>query len=306
MQKTVIVVFVTCLLLLSACSGASSETSADKPSHNTYDSFIVDMANDGIITDVEKDWWLGYSTIQDVDEHTKIVEVNGKEHTVTYLISMSQKYSDVPLDRFYDDELYIEYSSLDGTFRCVNYHSLIDDDYYMSNDIEDPYENAYKMAMQIASQYISISDYTLIENQREFTSKDLPRFTEYSFQFLKFVGEYETTDYLNIYITSKGDVRILDIRDIGRYDTIQSSLIDNSAVDASVVAKLDELYGKDGTYTYEICRQTLTYTPEGELAVASVIDLEIKRNTGSDISTAIILATIVDTEGSNYSTTFVN
>lgn len=304
MQKRMIAFFAICLLFLTACAKASPETSADKPSQSAYNSYVVDMANDGVITEVEKDWWLGYSTVQDVDERTKIVEVNGKEHTVTYFTSSSEKYSHVPLNCFHNDEITIEFSSLDGSIRSVYYHNLIDDDYHMKDDMENPYETAYEMAEQIASQYISISDYALIENQWEYTIQGIRRCAVYYFQFLKYAGEYETTDYLTISITSKGDISRLCIRDIGRYDTIQPTQIDNSAVDASVAAKLHELFGKDGTYTYEIDRQTLTYTPEGKLAVASVIDLEIDRFTGSDISTAIILATVV--EGNSYNTNYVS
>ena len=71
-------------------------------------------------------------------------------------------------------------------------------------------------------------------------------------------------------------------------------MIDRTALQCSIETKLDSIYSKYSSYSYEIVKQTVTYTPEWQLAVVSQIELELTPDGESFPSCVVLTTTITD------------
>lgn len=303
MKGKFLLLILLCVVLLTACSSNTTVKKQSEQTAKTYDSYVVDMANDGLITDAEKDWWLGLSSVENTAEGERIVTFNGEEHVVTYRDSFLSGYSHIQLDRYQNDEVIISFSSTDGSFRGIHFKNLIDEDYLARAEVTNPYENARDMAAKIASQYIQVDSYILEETVAELPPEELSsELSLYTFHYVKSIGDFKTGDELYVQITSKGDIRIINIGDIGCFDSIQSTQIDSHALMQSLLARLEELYSGVGSYTYEIVNQTMAYNPDGQLTIVSQIELHVESGIGEGYDTGVVLATVVDSTENGYCT----
>jgi hypothetical protein len=281
-------------MLFSACSSDTPVENQTKFPTEKYPSYVVDMANDGLISDTEKDWWLGIPIVENFAEDTKTAHFNQQKYTVTYRDSIFSGYSHIQINRYCNDEVILSFASTDGSFKGIHYQNLFDADYFIKTELPNPYESACSMAAAIASQYIQVEAYELEETIIEVPSEEIaPNLTLYTFHYIKYVGDFKTSDDLYIQITSKGDLRTIKIGDIGCFDRVTAAQINTSALDQSLHARLKDLYSDIGSYSYEIVNQTMAYSPDNQLTIVSEIELDIITKTGDKYITGVVLSTII-------------
>ena len=286
-----------CIIILVACGIDSSI----KDTSSKYCSYVVNMANDGIIKNVEKNWWFDSNVEGDSIEKKKTATWAGVEYTGEYSKSRYSNYSHVRKDYYENDETILSFYADDGEFEGIHYKSILTTDYYYQDDIENAYEYACSTAKEIASQYIDVEAYRLEEHISEsvHSKAEGEKVILYTFKYVKYLGEFPTTDTFYVQITSKGDLRTMHIGHIGGFDNVDVSKIEKEELDKALDNKLKELYSniQDNSniqsYSYNVLKQTMAYTPENDLAIVSEVEVEIMLEDGSGYETAVSLATVV-------------
>lgn len=288
MKKILIICCVVCCMFISAC-GNPSTTKA-------YESYVCDMANDGIISEFEKTWWTGLPIIDENIQAVKNFSFASESYAGEYDSSLFAKNSPVRFDRYYDKEkgVSLKFESQTGKFMGIHFDSLLKNDYIAMTDKDNSHEFALETATRLASEYIDTEKYTLEEEESVVyaTDNDSNKVILYTFRFVKYIDGFATSEQVYVNVTSKGDLFTLTVSNIGLFDNAGDIKIDRKALDESLNSKIKALYGDRYTYLYDIYKQTLTYSPDGELTVVSAIDLELR----SDVTlvSGVMLATVID------------
>ena len=292
MKKLYLIIIVVIMIISSSCT---TDQIPAKLSHE-YASFIIDMANDGIVKNAEKEWWLGVSYTDTSVDNNKQIEIENLERILQYDSSYYPKYSNTPVNRYRDDELQVLYDSVDNRIRGIHYTRLISDNYFKKEDVPNSFEYTRNAAQKIASQYIDLDSYQLEYSTNTITdpNNNNQNVTLYTFNYVKYVGNFITTDRIYIQFTSKGDFRTLNIGTIGLFDKVDLSNIVQPSINESINQKLGSIYSNLGEYSYSIVEQTLAYTPDGQLCIVSRIELDIYLDNGLSYSTGVVLATVID------------
>ncbi len=302
MKKIVLIVFLSVVfILLSACGNLFRES--DKKSQQGYKCYVCDITNDGIIKDAEKDWWLGLSVSDESVAKEKKYKYEDFEFLYEYKNSNYLKNSPERVDVFYNKEngITVKFYSDSGEFAGIHYNTLINDEYFLKEDVDKPYENALGMAKRIASTYINIDEFVIKE---EITNMQSPaseseetdessQFKIYSFEFIKYAGKYATGESVYVNITSKGDLRTLAIKNIGLTDKIKDQKLDEDKLKASVESKLNDLYSEKYKYSYNITKQVFTLSPENQPVIVSDIEVHVESRDGLEYNTGVVLAAVI-------------
>lgn len=288
MKKILIICCVVCCMFISACGNSSTA--------KAYESYVCDMASDGIISEFEKTWWTGLPIIDEKVQARKIFSFASESYAGEYALLLFAKNSPVRFDRYYDKEkgVSLKLESQTGKFMGIHFDSLLKNDYIAMPDKDNSHEFALARATSLASEYIDTEKYTLEEEQSVVyaTDNDSNKVILYTFRFVKYIDGFATSEQVYVNVTSKGDLFTLTVSNIGLFDDTHDIKIDRDALDESLNLKIKALYGDRYTYSYDIYTQTLTYSPDGELTVVSAIDLELR----SDVTlvSGVMLATVID------------
>lgn len=291
MKKILYVMMLTLSFLLTACNRSSAIT---------YNSFICDYTNDGVISSVEKDWWTGGSKSRQEASDKKETTFQESRFLGSYQDSFLASATHFAMDRYIDNEknATLYYQSSTGQFCGIHFYNLINDEYYSRKDIVDE-KQALEMAKEVLSQYINIDEYRL-KTEHYTLPNDIPNDNQqddsdiimYAFSFVKEIDGFSTSDEATYVITSKGDLFSIRLSDIGLFSEKTLPEIDKTKLTESVEKKLNEIYAKKFSYTYNIVDQTLTISPDGCVVVASQIELAL-----DDLyNTGIILATEIESK----------
>ncbi len=265
-----------------------------------YQSYVCDMANDGIIKKAEKDWWSGLSVYDESVVKEKNFKYGDLECIYEYQDSHYLKYSPERVDVYYNEEngVTATFYSGSGEFAGIHYNNLINDDYYMKKDVEEPNEYTWAMAKMIATTYIDSNDYSVEKVEEDYIYTSLPNsaidcahFKIYTFEIINCSGKYATGESVYVSITEKGDLLTLSINNIGLAKKIKELKIDEDKIKASVESKLKELYDEKYKYSYEINEQIITFSPENKPVMVSDIKVHIESSDDVDINTNVVLAT---------------
>lgn len=87
----------------------------------------------------------------------------------------------------------------------------------------------------------------------------------------------------------------MHVENVGLFEGKQNIFIDSTILNKSIETKLNSIYSKNYSYSYEIINQTLTFTPEEQLAIISQIELELIKN-GDKHNTGVVLTTIINNQ----------
>lgn len=277
------------IIILSACA-------AKKPQTVNYKSFISDMASDGIIQEAEKDWWLGKTESSEFVKKENEIIFQNKKFNCSYLYSYLSPNSPIRLNVYRDDNEKAElfFDATTEKFTGLHFFDLLNPDYAQKEGIDE--DEVLEIAQQIAAQYINFDMYEMISSTIDVTldSESVSdNIVLFEYKFIRYVNEWPTSDQLYICITSKGDLRTLHIENIGLFEKEQNIFIDQAALNSSIESKLDTIYSDNDFYSYEIMNQTLTYTPDWQLAVVSQIELKITKG-GNCYPTGVVLTTIIN------------
>ncbi len=285
-MKKMIAMFSAVILVLSMCCTACSRE-GNKP--KLYDSYVCDMMNDGIIQKAETDWWSVIRPNNPSAEQQKKLTYDGTTYNFVYSTSRGGRYDSFDIDRYTDSTHGIDISVIQGSNDIVGFHrwGLITDEYSFEPDVYATPESALPMARKIASRYIDVDEYRLDVEVVQM-GKRAKEYKSYAFRFVRCIDDFYTSERVYVFISSKGDLITFHFRNLGLFKDKQIS-VDKDALEKSIKAKLDELYASNYAYDYTIERQTLAYTPGGDLAVVSQITVSLVDigNTGVDLTTVI-------------------
>lgn len=123
-----------------------------------------------------------------------------------------------------DDEGYYLADVRDGSFLGIHYTDLVDKEYYLKDELENPYEDALTIAKNIAMQQIDVDEYRIEESVYQFDSSEegVAPVKLYTFRFVKFVGEFRSSNWVYIQVTSKGDLRTIGMRNLECFHEIDA------------------------------------------------------------------------------------
>ena len=130
---TLLIISIMLCLLLTACS--DSKTTSGK-----YKSFICDSANDGIITYVERDWWLRNETSPSTLEEKKVT-FEGIEYRAFYDESTRPAGRHNVRDKYVteDGRVRLHFNSLSGDFSGIFFIGAVTEKYNEA-DIENSHD----------------------------------------------------------------------------------------------------------------------------------------------------------------------
>lgn len=284
MKKILSVLLIFALLLIGFNFVSCKET---EKSGKLYDSFICDMANDGIITEFEKNWWDGMPKEDSMAEKEKQITLEGITYNCKYSHSEYSLYSSA-LENVYSDYPHTIDITIDSSNnKVIGFHkkNLLMYDYSLKPDVYTTKEEAFLVAKAEAEQHINIDEYMVTATVYQPKSIDV---TEYQFDFVRYVDGFPTSERVYISVTSKGDIRTMHICNIDLFKDKTIS-IDKDVLAKSVENKLNEVYAQKYDFTYKIVKQTLACSPEGEFVIVSQIEVSLV----DMYSTGVILATVI-------------
>ncbi len=282
---------VLCLSMLVGC-GKNKEFT-----ENTYISYVTNMANDGLLKKADKDWWSGTKSKRDNAEKNKTVMHKDIEFKGEYKNSYIRYNNWYVTDTYKTDDNKTFYLRADNG-KFLGYFDASQEFDRKESCLKaknNSYDAAKKLAREIAAEYVDISQYDMREETPSeyslITDKE-EKTTIYTFEFVKQVAGFDTSDTVYIQVSAKGQVRTLKISNTGEFDKINNFTVNIETLNKSIKEKMLVLYGEYSSYNYVITEQTLTYTPENNVAIVSLIEVTV--NTGeTTIDSGIVLTTAI-------------
>lgn len=271
------------LILLMGISLLLTGCSEDKNAP-LYESFVIDVAFDSTNIPSELTLWdQQYFEKDDVDKEKQVL-FDDTIYIGKYNKSIIRKCESYSTDIYITDNG-IKFGVKENSNQLVLLN-LMNTEFFntepFKDDIKDSEKIALDFAKEIASKYIDISQYEILQEEpvtRE-KNKDESTYyiTYYTFNFAKKVNDVYSSDYLGVKITSKGNLASLYIGDLNVFDNIGK--IDFSLDDINKVnyEKVLETYKYNNYEVIEqnINNQRLVITPDGNLALYSIIDVKLK------------------------------
>ena len=274
-----IMIFSCSLLLLFGCS-------EKKDAESQYEPFIIDVVND--VTNIKPEltmWNQEYFEREDVDKE-KEVSFDDRTYKGKYTKSIIRKGESYTTD-IYTDDKGVKIGFKENTDKLVLLN-LMNNEFFdkepFKDDIKNAEQSALSLAKNIASKYVNVNEYEILQEEpvtREKNKDEMKYYiTYYTFTFVKKVNDVYSSDYLSVKITSKGNLASLYIGDLNVFDNEKK--IDFSVEDINKVnsEKILDTYKSLG---HEVLEQSISYqrlviTPEGKLALYSGIDIKLKLN----------------------------
>lgn len=291
MKKLLSALLLSILLLTNfsfiSCNKNEHNTPRDESKNDSllYNSYICDMANDGIIKDMEKTWWNGIPQKISSVEAKKEISLHDVTYNCTYMQSDYGRFGSYLQNTYKNENHSIEISLDATTNKIVGVHhpDLLNDEYSLKPDVYNTAEDAFPIARDLAAQYINVSDYSVeIDTWEKYSIK------RFWFVFVKKIDGFNTSEKLTVFVTSKGDICSWNLCDIGLFDNKQIN-IDKDILEKSVEKKLNQIYSDNYEFDYKIRQQTIAYSPEGDLVVVSQIEALLNKLH----STGVVIATVI-------------
>ena len=289
-------ILLMCLFCVG-CGARNTEGVVVRLNTDKYESYVTNTSNDGIVTSIEKNWWSGGKN-QDILAKRSMsisidnVKVDGEYQESYYATLDWQK------QREYESESGVVFHINDETNEMIGFHkgasrAWLNEEFSIKTEHLSETE-IEKIADSYVSKYIDISEYKKEKSDDYpvyYNSREIPLYT---YEYTKYRGEFRTYDHVYLQITANGTIRTFHIYNLSAFDTVTTDKIDKEKLAASIDEKIKNLYGeKCVSYRYEIMKQTLTFSPDKDLVVASQIEVYITDKGGNEYGSGLVLSTIV-------------
>ncbi len=310
MQKRLfLIIMVSCVIFTyTACNSMSPKTQYDKQIES-YSSFIASQASDqNIKIKIEDDFYEGERFFEKNFMFNKSCIFNGIKYTGTYEESRYGSTSSYVSDCYYtEDQIIFNLNSDTEEIVYINFSNadFIKTEPYLP-EIEDAQKVAQDIAKGIAEQYISNLDVYMRTEEEPSTSYykkdeiDYP-LTYYKTTYMRIVDEIDTSDCIDIIISSKGHIVSVNLNDVNVFKRnkidVDKLNIDKDLLAESIKSKLETAY-QDANCTLieaHTTQQTLFFTPDGELCVKTILHTVANTDTNVQESDSIIVLTYLST-----------
>ncbi|MBQ8742810.1 MAG: hypothetical protein IJZ03_05535 [Clostridia bacterium] len=311
MKKIIALMLITALLssLFVGCTNKWQKkkqteiTGSNNKQLDSYESFVYDVANDGIINAKIEDFnsWDVYPFKKGNNENVK-----NKSYTYsnnTYVGSYEQSLMEVGFD-YYTDQYYTDEGFLlsfrDDTQELVLINlmdkAFFDTEPYL-DEVEDPVTTALQLAEETATKFVDdLNEYTRTMDEPNDSSREkdgkLYPFSYYKVNYTKKYQGFDTVDSIHVVVTSKGNVCAIIMGDINSFDTVKVT-IDKDKLNESVLKKAHSVYNNIyKIVSVSIDKQFLGFTSAGELCAISDVSYVLTDGKHEHYS-ALYIATVI-------------
>ena len=268
-QFRFIMIFVLLMLLLSACKQKPSPESEYQkipvPDANpsVYTTYTLTALGDGFPYETEIDWDSDFGKRDSADK-TKSISFHGQTYECIYEESRRSFDSGTWYDTYTTGDFEFYLDAENGSFAgyWMNKDRLLKEERSLP-DCDDP----LTVAKRAVSEYVPVEEYR-VERDADGRKDD----TLYNYTFVKYLGDIRTSDRILVTISSKGVVRMLQMNNTGKFDDLQPSVVNQEELKKSIEYKLLYWYSDHFNYTYTVSKQTLGFSPEGDLIMVTYAD----------------------------------
>ncbi len=303
-MKRAIAIILTILFLTScnilSCSEDSdvSQQESEAPI-NMYNSLIADTITDGIITDMEVDYWNGISCHKD-NMIDKTIFFDGVEYNCSYQTSIINRMNSYTTDKYRSKDG-VEFGVRSDTNDLVSIFFRSSEAFRIREsalpETQLPYETLISIATSIASKSVNdLSEYSLVVGDSAtytYTVTGAKReMICYPITYVKNINGYPSSDYITIVITNKGSLSAIHLGDINAFENIPLDF-ESTTVTNSISNKLDSIYIEHQIKGFNIGEQRIVCTPNREICILSYVSVQLKNESGAEIDTKVALLTVI-------------
>lgn len=297
-MMTIVLSVLLVVLCLASCNSDNESKGYDK-----YTSLIADVTTDGYGADIDIGFWQGVYFEKD-NMKDKTCVFNGVTYSGTYRDSQDEHGNSYITDFYYVEnqgEIQGEFSIRSDTGE-LNFINLGSAEYYDTviymPDISNPEENATQLATEIISKYINIADYKRIDRdpiiyQQEIDGKTYG-VTSYCTMYAKEINGCLSSDYIYVWVDSKGNFKAFKMGDIGAFDGVELDF-DVAMITQSVTEKIQAVYAERNMSVSDLQMedQKIMLSPHGDIGMLSTVSFDFTYPNGSCYGTAVHVFTIL-------------
>lgn len=296
MKKLMMIVLSVVLvcLSLSGCHAKKEPKGYDK-----YTTLIADVTIDGYGADIDIDFWQGVYFEKD-NMKDKTCVFNGVTYSGTYWNSQDEHGNSYITD-FYYVENQGEFGIRSDTGE-LNFISLGSAEYYDTviymPDISNPEEYATQFATEIISKYINIADYKRIDREPHIYQKEIEGktygVTSYCTMYAKEINGCLSSDYIYVWVDSKGNFQTFKMGDIGAFDGVELDF-DIAMISQSVTEKIQSVYAERNisVSNLQMEDQKIMLSPHGDIGMLSTVSFDFTYPNGEGYGTALNVFTVL-------------
>lgn len=299
MKKILLCITATILLFanLVSCNPNQQDSNAYLPYESYVHSISNNIQNKGIRTEAK--YWRGEEFDDAPIIKRKTLTWDGVEYIGTYSHSEISAFMEFQTD-YYTTEDKIEFGVSYETKKIVSVDFTSSEKRHAwceATPVEDPDSVAIEKATEYLQTYSrDPSDYELTIDTPTATqaNKEGKAYSIYAVQFTKkSTNECSLPDYVQVRVTSGGNLISVKIGSIGKYDDMQA--FNKTRVYESIDQKLRETYSNVGynVASYTFNRRMICKTPDHSYCLSSDISVVLEKN-GETYTTLISLITILE------------
>ena len=292
-------VFACALLaaLIFGMSGCKKEVSS------MYKTMVISGSNDEVGTKQEWDGWNGeYFEKAKLKGETRTVTFGNKQYVGTYVNSCIDVRDPYVTDFYLTEKGGVDFGLREDTGELV-YINFMTKSFFATepylDDVEDPKGTAMAVAKKIAAEYVrDIEEYEAMElySQESTHEKDGKTYaiSYHTISFVKKVGGYLTSDRINVRVSSKGNLASVNINDLNALDNWTVDF-DKERVQESISNKIYDMYNTEyqEVVSFDIEKQEIAVTPDGDLCLLSMLEVNLKNTGMGEYSTGVVVITII-------------
>ena len=321
MKKTILTIILS--VALSICATGCSENTSDinpvnqasegatEPISNPQSSsdknnlicYLLSSSNSEIVNTgdevnwaSEQKWWNGQTFISAGSPKIRSIEFNNQSYEGTYKYSVFEEYNSFSSD-YYEcpDGLEFAINSSTNEIVYLNLKTLsFFEEEPLKEDVIKSFDSGIESAKKIASEITDITGYAL-KSPSEFSYQPdrdaAPTMILYTYTFDNEINNEESSAYISVQLTSKGNLASISVGDIHAYADIEKTSIRDSLqhkTDSLVKEAMKTLTSK-GDADYSIVRRYLAKTPDDSIVmcVRAVSTFNDQAKDGSSIPTSV-------------------
>lgn len=293
--KRLFLLGVTVIIAAGSCFGCGSSK------YEQYDSVVLDSANDSLGIKSESNYWTGEYFVKK-NMSSASCEAMGSTYSGKYIKSIRDFLNSYTTD-IYEDDNQIEFGLRSDTGELV-YINFMNNQFFDTEpflkELDSAQEKAEALSEKVAANYVNnLNDYERIihDSVTRHKEKDGETYsiTYFNITFAKKIGEVQTSDYISIKTTSKGNVASIYIGDLNAFSNIKESDFDIGLAEQSVKSKIDSVYQKVNlTVTKtEFDDRKIARTPNGEICLCSYLNVTVENENKAVTETGVKIMTIL-------------
>ncbi|MBR5060251.1 MAG: hypothetical protein IKX06_05700 [Clostridia bacterium] len=294
-MKTIIastLALVLCCLTVSCSVQKTVEPEPQEIQESKYKSVVCDTELNSSVIDKEVFYWSVPGEVKDLKD--KQICYEGENYNLTYISSSREPFSPYEEDEYYDgDKSHFSFRSDtdEMTGYIFNVWGLD-----MSDYVYDPLtiDAAQTIAENLAEKYIKVEDYAMTSTAIPYTEMNCDEYICYRFIFTRHIGGIPTKDYMAVTIGNDGRLISFRCSTAGLFSGKDNIEFDKEEVEKSIALKINELFLEKYEYVYTTGERLLTYTPNGELILLSVVRAGLTvKGIKDTVTTKFVIGTLI-------------